>query len=112
VALQSLAVQPLGNASGDSEKEYLADGLTEYLHSALTGVAALRVASRGATAALFGHASLADQGRLLDVQAIGRRQDNALRPFLREQFGERTVQRYARLGCRRCCLFRYVDNRC
>jgi len=70
VALQSLAVQPLGNASGDSEKEYLADGLTEYLHSALTGVAALRVASRGATAALFGHASLADQGRLLDVQAL------------------------------------------
>jgi len=70
VTLQSLAVQPFGNASGDSEKEYLADGLTEYLHSALTGVAALRVASRGATAALFGHASIADQVRTLDVQAI------------------------------------------
>jgi adenylate cyclase len=66
----SLAVQPLANASGNSEKDYLADGLTEYLHSALSGVAALRVASRGATAALVGHASLADQGRVLDVQAL------------------------------------------
>ena len=66
----SLAVQPLANASGDAEKDYLADGLTAYLHSALTGVAVLRVASRGATAALFGHHSLADQGRMLDVQAL------------------------------------------
>ena len=66
----SLAVQPFSNASGDSEKDYLADGLTAYLHSALTGVAALRVASRGATAALFGHHSLADQGRMLDVEAL------------------------------------------
>ena len=66
----SLAVQPLSNASGDSEKDYLADGLTAYLHGALTGIAALRVASRGATAALFGHHSLADQGRMLGVQAL------------------------------------------
>ncbi|HET9710156.1 MAG TPA: CDC27 family protein [Gemmatimonadales bacterium] len=66
----SLAVQPLANATGDSEKDYLADGLTEYLHGALTGVAALHVASRGATAALFGHSSLADQGRMLDARAL------------------------------------------
>ena len=66
----ALAVQPLTNASGDAEKDYLADGITEYLHSALTGVRALRVASRGATAALFGHQSLADQARLLDVTAL------------------------------------------
>ena len=66
----SLAVQPLANASGDSDKDYLADGLTEYLHSALSGVAALRVASRGSAAALVGRASLADQGRRLDVAAV------------------------------------------
>ncbi len=66
----SLAVQPLANTSGDAEKDYLADGLTEYLHAALTGVAALRVASRGATAALFDRVSLADQGRMLDVAAL------------------------------------------
>jgi adenylate cyclase len=70
VTPESLAVQPLANASGDSEKDYLADGLTEYLHSALTGVAALRVASRGATAALLGHHGQAEQGRMLDVQAL------------------------------------------
>jgi adenylate cyclase len=66
----SIAGQPLANASGDSEKDYLADGITEYLHGALTGVAALRVASRGRAAALYAHQSLADQGRLLDVQAL------------------------------------------
>lgn len=66
----SIAVQPLANASGDAEKDYLADSLTEYLHSALTGVQALRVASRGATAALAGRMSLPDQGRLLDVNSL------------------------------------------
>lgn len=66
----SVAVQPLTNASGDSEKDYLADGISEYLHSTLTGVAALRVASRGATAALFGHESLAEQGRRLAVHTL------------------------------------------
>lgn len=66
----SVAVQPLANASGDAEKDYLADGLTEYLHSLLTGVRAVRVASRGATAALAGRTSLADQGRQLGVHAL------------------------------------------
>ena len=66
----SVAVQPLANASGDTEKDYLADGLTEYLHSTLTGVQALRVASRGATAALAGRTSVTEQGRLLDVRAL------------------------------------------
>lgn len=65
----SVAVQPLTNGSGDSEKDYLADGLSEYFHSTLTGVAALRVASRGATAALF-HETLAEQGRRLAVHAL------------------------------------------
>lgn len=71
----SLAVQPFANASGDSEKDYLADGITEYLHSELTGVAAVRVASRGATAALAGHVSLADQGR---AQGVGELLDGSV----------------------------------
>jgi len=55
----SIAVLPLANASGDPEKDYFSDGLTEQLHSALTGVCALRVASRGAAAARRGEVALA-----------------------------------------------------
>jgi TolB-like protein/Flp pilus assembly protein TadD len=50
----AIAVLPLANASGDPDKEYFSDGLTEHLHAALTGVRALRVPSRGAVAALQG----------------------------------------------------------
>lgn len=52
----AIALLPLANASGDPDKEYFSDGLTEYLHSALTGVRSLRVVSRGTTAALQGQA--------------------------------------------------------
>lgn len=63
----SIAVLPLANASGDPDKEYFADGLTDYLHGALTGVRALRVPSRGFAASLQGHASLPELGRELGV---------------------------------------------
>jgi len=63
----SVAVLPLANASGDPEKEYFADGLTELLHSGLTGVRALRVASRGLAASLQGQSSLPELGRELQV---------------------------------------------
>ncbi|MGH7537761.1 MAG: tetratricopeptide repeat protein [Gemmatimonadales bacterium] len=66
----SIAVLPLANASGDAEKDYLADGLTEQLHSALTGVRTLRVASRGAASALRGAVALADLGRELGVATV------------------------------------------
>jgi TolB-like protein/Flp pilus assembly protein TadD len=66
----SVAVLPLSNASGDPDKEYFADGLTEYIHSALVGVRALRVASRGSAAAQHGQVSLSDLGRVLDVAAV------------------------------------------
>lgn len=62
-----IVVLPLANASGDPDKEYFADGLTEYLHGALTGVRALRVPSRGRAAALQGHAALPELGRELGV---------------------------------------------
>jgi TolB-like protein/Flp pilus assembly protein TadD len=66
----SLAVLPLANASGDPDKEYFADGLTEYLHASLVGVRTLRVASRGSAATQHGQVSLADFGRALDVAAV------------------------------------------
>lgn len=66
----SLAILPLANASGDPDKDYFADGLTECLHSALVGVRALRVASRGAAAAHHGQVARADLARALDVAAV------------------------------------------
>jgi serine/threonine protein kinase/Tfp pilus assembly protein PilF len=44
--INSLAVLPLVNMSGDPEQEYFADGMTEALISNLTQVRALRVTSR------------------------------------------------------------------
>lgn len=66
----SLAILPLANASGDPDKDYFADGLTECMHSALVGVRALRVASRGASAVRHGQVARADLGRALDVAAV------------------------------------------
>jgi TolB-like protein/tetratricopeptide (TPR) repeat protein len=65
-----VAVLPLANASGDPDKEYFADGLTEYLHGSLVGVRALRVVSRGAAATQMGQGSLPDLGRALDVATV------------------------------------------
>ncbi|PYX61001.1 MAG: hypothetical protein DMG76_00965 [Acidobacteria bacterium] len=45
-SLQSLAVLPLENLSGDPEQEYFADGLTDSLITQLARVSALRVISR------------------------------------------------------------------
>jgi TolB-like protein/Flp pilus assembly protein TadD len=66
----SIALLPLANASGDPDKDYFADGLTAQLHSALTGVRALRVASRGAAAALRDQVALPDLGRELGVATV------------------------------------------
>jgi eukaryotic-like serine/threonine-protein kinase len=44
--IQSLAVLPLGNLSGDSAQEYFADGMTEALTTELARLGALRVISR------------------------------------------------------------------
>jgi len=45
-AVQTLAVLPLENLSGDPEQEYFADGMTEELISNLAQVGSLRVTSR------------------------------------------------------------------
>lgn len=44
--IESLAVLPLENLSGDSEQEFFADGMTDELISHLTQIGALRVTSR------------------------------------------------------------------
>jgi TolB-like protein/DNA-binding winged helix-turn-helix (wHTH) protein/tetratricopeptide (TPR) repeat protein len=44
--IESLAVLPLRNLSGDSEQEYFADGMTELLITNLAQISALRVISR------------------------------------------------------------------
>ncbi len=44
--IQSLLVLPLKNLSGDTEHDYLADGMTDALNARLAGVSALRVISQ------------------------------------------------------------------
>ena len=44
--IQSIAVLPLENLSGDAKQEYFADGMTEELIGALTKISSLRVISR------------------------------------------------------------------
>jgi TolB-like protein/Tfp pilus assembly protein PilF len=48
--IQSLAVLPLANLSGDASQEYFADGMTDELTTALAKISALRVTSRTSTA--------------------------------------------------------------
>jgi serine/threonine protein kinase/Tfp pilus assembly protein PilF len=45
-AIDSIAVLPLSNASGDAEAEYLSDGITETIISRLSRLSGLRVMSR------------------------------------------------------------------
>lgn len=66
----SLALVPFVNAGGDPAREYLARGLTELLHGTLSGIRALRVASRRASAALAARVAGAELGRSLDVAAL------------------------------------------
>ncbi|MFN8573277.1 MAG: serine/threonine-protein kinase [Gemmatimonadaceae bacterium] len=58
-----IAVLPFVNASSDPENEYLSDGITDELISALAKVDGLRVASRTSVFAL--------KGRAQDVRAVG-----------------------------------------
>ncbi|MFI5257146.1 MAG: protein kinase [Gemmatimonadales bacterium] len=62
-ATRSVAVLPFVNASADRENEYLSDGLTDELITALARIEGLRVPSRTSVFAL--------KGKPLDVRAIG-----------------------------------------
>ena len=60
---RGIAVLPFANASGDADNEYLSDGITDELITALAKVEGLRVASRTSVFAL--------KGKPQDVRAIG-----------------------------------------
>ncbi|MFH1679391.1 MAG: protein kinase [Candidatus Eisenbacteria bacterium] len=70
-AIDSIAVLPLENLSGDPEQEYFADGMTEALIADLAKISALRVISRTSAMRYKGtDKSLPQIARELNVQAI------------------------------------------
>jgi TolB-like protein/Flp pilus assembly protein TadD len=69
--IESLAVLPLANLSGDPEQEYFADGMTEELITDLAKIGALRVISRTSAMHFKGtDKPLPEIARLLNVDAI------------------------------------------
>ena len=69
--LESLAVLPLEDLSGDPEQEYFAEGFTEALTTTLAKIGALRVVSRTSAMQYKGiHKPLRDVARELEVDAI------------------------------------------
>ena len=69
--IESLAVLPLENLSGDPEQEYFADGMTEALITSLAKVGALRVISRTTVMHYKGvHRPLPEIARELGVDAV------------------------------------------
>ena len=64
VAIESIAVLPFVNASGDANTEYLSDGISETLINSLSRVQKLRVVA-GSTAFRY-------KGKEIDPQAVGR----------------------------------------
>ena len=69
-AIQSLAVLPFANASGDPEAEYLGDGLTESLIDQLTRLPSLKVMARATVFRFKGTSDPQAAGRRLGVGAI------------------------------------------
>lgn len=69
--IQSLAVLPLENLSGDASQQYFTDGVTEELINHLSQIAALRVISRTSVMSLRGtHQPVTEIARRLHVDAI------------------------------------------
>jgi TolB-like protein/DNA-binding winged helix-turn-helix (wHTH) protein len=69
--IQSIAVLPLENLSGDPSQEYFADGMTDALITKLAGIRGLRVISRTSTMLYKGkRKNLSDIARELDVDGV------------------------------------------
>ena len=69
--IESLAVLPLANLSGDADQDYFADGMTEALITALSKITALRVISRTSVMRYKGEKrSLPEIARELNVDAV------------------------------------------
>jgi len=70
-AIRSLAVLPLANFSGNSEQDYLSDGMTEALIAQLSAIRGLRVISRTSTMQFKGtRKSVPAIGKELNVDAV------------------------------------------
>src|SRR5262249_53644358 len=69
--IESLAVLPLANLSGDPQQDYFADGMTEELITALAKISSLRVTSRTSVMRFKGSSkSLPDIAKELGVDAV------------------------------------------
>jgi adenylate cyclase len=70
-SINSIAVLPLENISGDPEQEYFADGMTDALIGELGKIGALRVISRRSVMQYKGvYKSITDIGKELDADVI------------------------------------------
>ncbi len=70
-AIESIAIAPLLNASGDPEMEYLSDGLTENIIHKLSQLPGLRVMAWGTVARFKGtETTAAEIGRTLGVRVV------------------------------------------
>jgi eukaryotic-like serine/threonine-protein kinase len=69
--IQSLAVLPLDNLSGDQQQEYFVDGMTDELITELAQISALKVIARTSVMLYKGtHTPLAEIARELNVDAV------------------------------------------
>jgi serine/threonine protein kinase/tetratricopeptide (TPR) repeat protein len=69
--IESLAVLPLANLTGDTQQDFFVDGMTDELTTDLAQIAALRVTSRtSAIQAKESKRSLPDLARVLSVDAV------------------------------------------